>query len=86
MLFFEITETYDKTEINVLSINISSNSFLIGNLTITSNTNFNNISSNTNLIKILNSTMITNFNNISSNSYLINTNIQILIIFLQILI
>ena len=63
--FYDITETYDKTEINVLSNNISSNTFLIGNLTITSNTNFNNISLNTSLINNLNSTMTTNFNNIS---------------------
>ena len=72
--FYDITETYNKTEINVLSNNISSNTFLIGNLTVTSNTNFNNISSNTNLINNLNSTMTSNFNNISSNSHLINTN------------
>ena len=72
--FYDITETYDKTEINVLSNNISSNTFLIGNLTITSNTNFNNISLNTSLINNLNSTMTTNFNNISSNTNLINTN------------
>ena len=72
--FYDITETYDKTEINVLSNNISSNSFLIGNLTITSNTNFNNISLNTSLINNLNSTMTTNFNNISSNTNLISTN------------
>ena len=74
--FYDITETYDKTEINVLSNNISSNTFLIGNLTITSNTNLNNISSNTNLINNLNSTMTTNFNNISSNTNLINTNLN----------
>ena len=61
--FYDITETYDKTEMNVLANNISSNSFLIGNLTITSNTNFNNISLNTSLINNLNSTMTTNFNN-----------------------
>ena len=72
--FYDITETYNKTEINVLSNNISSNTFLIGNLTITSNTNFNNISSNTSLINNLNSTMTTNFNNISSNTNLISTN------------
>ena len=71
-IFYDITETYDKTEINVLSNNISSNSFLIGNLTITSNTNFNNISSNSNLINNLNSTITSNFNNISSNIHLIN--------------
>ena len=71
-IFYDITETYDKTEINVLSNNISSNTFLIGNLTITSNTNFNSISSNSNLINNLNSTMTSNFNNISSNTHLIN--------------
>ena len=70
--FYDITETYDKTEINVLSNNISSNTFLIGNLTITSNTNFNNISSNSNFINNLNSTITSNFNNISSNIHLIN--------------
>ena len=70
--FYDITETYDKTEIHVLSNNISSNTFLIGNLTITSNTNFNNISSNTNLINNFNSTITSNFNNISSNIHLIN--------------
>ena len=74
--FYDITQSYNKTEVNVLSNNISSNTFLICNLTITSNTNFNNISSNTNLISNLNSTMTTNFNNISSNSNLINTNIN----------
>ena len=73
--FYDITQSYNKTEVHVLSNNISSNTFLIGNLIITSNTNFNNISSNTNLISNLNSTMTTNFNNISSNSNLINTNI-----------
>ena len=74
--FYDINQSYNKTEVNVLSNNISSNTFLIGNLTITSNTNFNSISSNTNLISNLNSTMTTNFNNISSNSNLINTNIN----------
>ena len=74
--FYDITEAYNKTEVNVFSNNISSNTFLIGNLTITSNTNFNNISSNTNLINNLHATMTINFNNISSNSNLINTNIN----------
>ena len=81
--FYDITETYDKTEINVLSNNISSNSFLIHNLTITTNTNFNSISSNTHLINtnINNSSsktnlINTNINNISSNTNLINTNIN----------
>ena len=69
--FYDITQSYNKTEVNVLSNNISSNTFLIGNLTITSNTNFNNISLNTHLINNLNSTITTNFNNISSNSNLI---------------
>ena len=72
--FYDITQSYNKTEVNVLSNKISSNTFLIGNLTITSNTNFNNIPSNTNLINNLNSIITTNFNNISSNSNLINTN------------
>ena len=76
--FYDINQSYNKTEVNVLSNNISSNTFLIGNLTVTSNTNFNNISSDTNLISNLNSTMSTNFNNISSNSNLINTNINII--------
>ena len=74
--FYDINQSYNKTEVDVLSNNISSNTFLIGNLTITSNTNFNSISSNTNLISNLSSTMTTNFNNISSNSNLINTNIN----------
>ena len=74
--FYDINQSYNKTEVDVLSNHISSNTFLIGNLTITSNTNFNSISSNTNLISNLNSTMTTNFNNISSNSNLINTNIN----------
>ena len=74
--FYDINQSYNKTEVNVLSNNISSNTFLIGNLTVTSNTNFNNISSNANLISNLNYTMTTNFNNISSNSNLINTNIN----------
>ena len=73
--FYDITQSYNKTEVNVLSNNISSNTFLIGNLTITSNTNFNNISSNTHLINNLNFTITSNFNNISSNTNLINTNI-----------
>ena len=73
---YDINQSYNKTEVNVLSNNISSNTFLVGNLTVTSNTNFNNISSNTNLISNLNSTMSTNSNNISSNSNLSNTNIN----------
>ena len=72
-VFYDTTQSYNKTEVHVLSNNISANTFLIGNLTITSNSNFKNISSNTNLIHNLNSTMTTNFNNVSSNSNLINT-------------
>ena len=70
--FYDITQSYNKTEVNVLSNNISSITFLIGNLTITSNTNFNSISSNTHLISNLNSTTTSNFNNISSNTHLIS--------------
>ena len=85
MRLLSVARLFSKTEINVLSNIISSNSFLRGNLTITSTTNFDNISSNSNLItanfknissntnKIynLNSTMTTNLNNISSHSNLI---------------
>ena len=70
--FYTKIESYNKTEVNVLLNNISSNTFLIGNLTITSNTNFNSISSNTHLISNLNSTTTSNFNNISSNTHLIS--------------
>ena len=69
--FYTKIESYNKTEVNVLSINISSNTFLIGNLTVTSNSNFDSISSNTHLISNLNSTTTSNFNNISSNTNLI---------------
>ena len=83
--FCDITQSYNKTEVNVLSNNISSNTFLINNLNSTMTTNFNNISSssnvintniknissNTHLINNLNSTITTNFNNISSSSNLI---------------
>ena len=62
---YDITQSYNKTEVNVLSNNISSNTFLIGNLTITSNTNFNNISSNSNLITELNSTVNSHISAIS---------------------
>ena len=74
--FFDITQSYNKTEVNVLSNNISSSTFLVGNLTITSHIKFNNSSSYTHLISNLNSIMTTNFNNISSNSNLITTNIN----------
>ena len=70
--FYDITETYDKTEINVLSNNISHNTHLINNLNSTMTSNYNNISHNTHLINNLNSTMTSNFNNISHNTHLIN--------------
>ena len=70
--FYDITETYDKAEINVLSNNISHNTHLINNLNSTMTSNFNNISHNTHLINNLNSTMTSNFNNISHNTHLIN--------------
>ena len=70
--FYDITETYDKTEINVLSNNISHNTHLINNLNSTMTSNFNSISHNTHLINNLNSTMTSNFNNISHNTHLIN--------------
>ena len=70
--FYTKIESYNKTEVSVLSNNISSNTFLIGNLTVTSNSNFDSISSNTHLISNLNSTTTSNFNNISSNTYLIS--------------
>ena len=60
-IFYDITQSYNKTEVNVLSNNISSNTFLIGNLAITSNTNFNSNSSNTHLISNLNSAMTSYF-------------------------
>ena len=67
---YDITETYDKTELNVLSNNISHNTHLINNLNSTMTTNFNNHSHNTHLINNLHSTMTTNFNNISHNTHL----------------
>ena len=63
--FYDINQSCNKTEVNVLSNNISSNTFLIGNLTVTSNTNFNNISSNSNLITGLNSTVNSHISAIS---------------------
>ena len=69
--FYDIIQSYNKTEVNVLSSNISSNIFLIGNLAIISNTNFNSNSSNTHLISNLNSIMTNNCKNISSNTNLI---------------
>ena len=69
--FYTKIESYNKTEVNVLSNNIGSNTFLIGNLTVTSNSKFDSISSNTHLISNLNSTTTSNFHNISSNTNLI---------------
>ena len=70
--FYDITETYNKTEINVLSNNISSNAYFIMNNTATIASNLVNVSSNTFLIGNLTITSNTNFNNISSNTHLIN--------------
>ena len=70
--FYDITETYNKTEVNVLSNNISSNAYFIMNNTATIASNLVNVSSNTFLIGNLTITSNTNFNNISSNTNLIN--------------
>ena len=70
--FYDITQTYNTTEINVLSNNISSNAYFIMNNTATIASNLVNVSSNTFLIGNLTITSNTNFNNISSNTHLIN--------------
>ena len=48
--FYDITETYNKTDINVLSNNINSNAYFIMNNTATIESNLVNVSSNTFLI------------------------------------
>ena len=70
--FYDITQSYNKTEVNVLSNNISSNAYFIMNNTATIASNLVNVSSNTFLIGNLTITSNTNFNNISSNTHLIN--------------
>ena len=70
--FYDITQSYNKTEVNVLSNNISSNAYFIMNNTATIASNLVNVSSNTFLIGNLTITSNTNFNNISSNTDLIN--------------
>ena len=70
--FYDINQSYNKTEVNVLSNNISSNAYFIMNNTATIASNLVNISSNTFLIGNLTITSNTNFNNISSNTHLIN--------------
>ena len=70
--FYDISQTYNTTEINVLSNNISSNAYFIMNNTATIASNLVNVSSNTFLIGNLTITSNTNFNNISSNTHLIN--------------
>ena len=70
--FYDITQTYNKTEVNVLSNNISSNAYFIMNNTATIASNLVNVSSNTFLIGNLAVTTNTNFDNISSNTHLIN--------------
>ena len=70
--FYDITQSYNKTEVNVLSNNISSNAYFIMNNTATIASNLVNVSSNTFLIGNLTIPSNTNFNNISSNTHLIN--------------
>ena len=70
--FYDITQSYNKTEVNVLSNNTSSNAYFIQNNTATIASNLVNASSNTFLISNLTLTSNTNFNNISSNTHLIN--------------
>ena len=70
--FYDINQSYNKTEVDVLSNNISSNAYFIMNNTATIASNLVNVSSNTFLIGNLTITSNTNFNNISSNTHLIN--------------
>ena len=70
--FYTKLETYNKTEINVLSNNISSNAYFIQNNSTTIASDLVNASSNTFLIGNLAITSNTNFNDISSNTHLIN--------------
>ena len=70
--FYTKIESYNKTEVNVLSNNISSNAYFIMNNTATIASNLVNVSSITFLISNLTITSNTNFNNISSNTHLIN--------------
>ena len=70
--FYDINQSYNKTEVNVLSNNISSNAYFIMNNTATIASTLVNVSSNTFLIGNLTITSNTNFNNISSNTHLIN--------------
>ena len=70
--FYTKIESYNKTEVNVSSNNISSNAYFIMNNTATIASNLVNVSSNTFLIGNLTITSNTNFNNISSNTHLIN--------------
>ena len=71
--FFDITQSYNKIEVNALSNNISSNAYFIQYSTATIASNLVNVSSNTFLIGNLTITSKTNFNNISSTTHLINT-------------
>ena len=70
--FYDIIQPYNKTEVIVLSNNISSNAYFIMNNTATIASNLVNVSSNTFLIVNLTITSHTNFNNISSNTNSIN--------------
>ena len=70
--FYDITQSYNKTEVNVLSNNISSNAYFIMNSTATIASKLVYVSANTFLIGNLTITSNTNFNSISSNTHLIN--------------
>ena len=70
--FYDITETYNKTEIIVLSNNISSNAYFIMNNTATIASNLVNVSSHKFFIGNLTIASNTNFYNSSSHSHLIN--------------
>ena len=70
--FYTKIESYNKTEVNVLSNNISSNAYFIMNNTATIASNLVNVSSNTFLIGNLTITSNTHFNNISSTTHLVN--------------
>ena len=69
---YDTNQSYNKTGVNVLSNNISSNAYLIMNFTAAMASNLVNVSSNTVLIGNLTITSNTNFNNISSNTHLSN--------------
>ena len=71
-IFYDISESNNKTEMNVLSNNISSNTYFIMKNLATIASNLVNVSSNTFLIGNLTITSNTNINNISPNTHLIS--------------